>query len=159
MNALTMEPERMSSAECQQREMEVLLALSTQLARTAGLSLGMSVEVLPGLPATILAGDKSVAVVPVNLSSGGRLHLLLSVLSDHLVFGEDGPARALRILHHAPDALLFSSAALGASPAGFWMLFRVVHVALRDSPRLAHLVQETLRLTEFVLGSEGHVEH
>ena len=146
---------RKSSATCllPDQPMADLVELTSELIRAAALNLGLSAEDarLAGRSALFSAGDKLIAILPVGRMGADQLQLMLSIQSDQLVLGEEGPRRTVSVLQHAPGALHAFSAALGATPEGFWTLFRTVRVGVDDGPGLARHAVETLRLAEFVL--------
>lgn len=138
-----------------------LVELTSELIRAAALTLGLSAEDarLAGRSALFSAGDKLIAILPVGRLGADHLQLMLSIQSDQLVLGEEGPRRTVSVLQHVPGALHAFSAALGATPEGFWTLFRTVRVGVDDGPGLARHAVETLRLAEFVLQATHEPGH
>jgi hypothetical protein len=143
------------------QQMADLVEITSELIRTAALSLGLSAEDarLAGRSALFSAGDKLIAILPIGRFGADHVQLMLSIQSDQLVLGEEGPQRTVAVLQHVPGALHAFSAALGATPEGFWTLFRTVRVGVDDGPGLARHAVETLRLAEFVLQVADEPEH
>lgn len=136
-----------------EQELTGLVELTSELIRAAALVLGLSADDArrAGRSALLSAGDKLLSILPMSRADEDHVHLMLSVQSDQLVLDEEGVRRTVAVLQHASSALQAFSAALGATPEGFWALFRVVRVGVTDGPGLARLSVETLHLAEFVL--------
>jgi len=138
-----------------------LVERASRLVETASLHLGLATVQarLAGQTATLVAGDKTVAVLPMGATVADQLVLVISVQSDVLVCAEGGPADAVAVLQHAAGALYAFSASLGASPEGFWTVHRKVSVADDDAQALAGCLVETIQLTDFMLQYPADAGH
>ena len=114
---------------------------------------------LAGETSTLRAGERTVGILPVSQGNDDELSLVLSVQTTVPVLPTGQVGDAITVLQHAPGALHAFSASLGATPDGFWVVFRTVRVGSDNGAALALLLLETVRLADFVLQGGPHLEH
>jgi hypothetical protein len=137
-----------------------LVERASSLIESAARQLGLDAQAarLASQTATLMAGDRTVAILPMG-QDDDALSLVLSVQTTLPVNTGGKAGDAVAVLQHAPGALHAFGASLGSTPEGCWTVYRSVRVGSDNGAALAAQLVETVLLADFVLPGASHAEH
>ena len=137
-----------------------LVERASSLIESAARQLGLDAQGarLASQTATLMAGDRTIAILPMG-QDDDALSLVLSVQTTLLVNTDGQAGDAVAVLQHAPGALHAFGASLGSTPEGCWTVYRSVRVGSDNGAALAAHLVETVRLADFVLPDASQSAH